>query len=165
MTTGKNQPRHTAAPAGSAAGAGAALGTFEVRRDVEYVVHGGESLKGHLYLPAGDGPHPAVIGVHGGGWHTCPGENYQYWGPWLAARGYVVFAPLYRLSAVGRKSFPEAVQDIRAAVQWLKGNARETKVDPERIALMGDSAGGHLISMVALAGEHHLFRDGKTRQR
>ena len=134
----------------------------EVRRDVEYVVHGGESLKGHLYLPSGTGPHPAVIGVHGGGWHTRNSDNYQYWGPWLAARGYVVFAPDYRLSSVERKSFPEALQDIRAAVQWLKGSAASVRVDPERIALIGDSAGGHLVSMVALAGEHPLFKDGNA---
>ena len=134
----------------------------EVRRDVEYVVHGGESLKGHLYLPVGAGPYPAVIGVHGGGWHTRNSDNYQYWGPWLAARGYVVFAPDYRLSSVERKSFPEALQDIRAAVQWLKGSAASVRVDPGRIALIGDSAGGHLVSMVALAGEHPLFKDGNA---
>ena len=135
---------------------------FEVRRNIEYAVHGGESLKGQLYLPAGPGPHPAVIGVHGGGWHTRNSDNYQYWGPWLAARGYAVFAPDYRLSSVEHKSFPEALQDIRAAVQWLKGRAGELKIDAERIALMGDSAGGHLVAMVALAGEHPLFKDGNA---
>ena len=101
-------------PGGNSGGGGPAV---EVRRDVEFVVHGGEALKGHLFAPAGAGPFPAVVCVHGGGWHTRLAENYQYWGPWLAARGYVVFAPTYRLSAPGRKSFPEALQDIRAAVQ------------------------------------------------
>ena len=138
------------------------LQEFEVRRSVEYVVHGGESLNGHLYLPSGPGPHPAVIGVHGGGWHTRNSDNYQYWGPWLAARGYALFAPDYRLSSAERKSFPEALQDIRAAVQWIKGNAIDLRVDPERVALMGDSAGGHLVSMVALAGEHPLFKEGNA---
>ncbi len=164
MTHWRDGLRKTAAAAGSGAGAGGGA-SVEVRRDVEFVIHGGESLKGHLYLPAGPGPFPAVIGVHGGGWHTRLADNYQYWGPWLAARGYVVFAPTYRLSAPGRKSFPEALQDIRAAVQWLKGSAQDLKVDPGRIALMGDSAGGHLISMVALAGEHPLFKDGNAGDR
>ena len=136
--------------------------TVEVRRDVEYVVHGGEALKGHLYLPDGPGPHPAVICVHGGGWHTRNSDNYQFWGPWLAARGYAVFAPDYRLSSAERKSFPEALQDIRAAVQWIRGKAQDWRIDPARIALMGDSAGGHLVSMVGLAGEHPRFRDGNA---
>ncbi len=138
---------------------------IEVQRNVEYAVHGGESLKGQLYLPSGPGPHPAVIGVHGGGWHTRNSDNYQYWGPWLAARGYAVFAPDYRLSSVERKSFPEALQDIRAAVQWLKGRSGELKIDAGRIALMGDSAGGHLVALVALAGEHPLFKDGNAGDR
>ena len=161
MTLWRNSLRQPAA-AMEAGSAGGSTHAVEVRRDVQYVVHGGESLKGHLYLPAGPGPFPAVIGVHGGGWHTRNSDNYQYWGPWLAARGYAVFAPDYRLSSAERKSFPEALQDIRAAVQWLKGKAGELRLDPERIALMGDSAGGHLVSMVALAGEHPLFKDGNA---
>lgn len=161
MTLWRNSLRQPAA-AMEAGSAGGSTHAVEVRRDVQYVVHGGESLKGHLYLPAGPGPFPAVIGVHGGGWHTRNSDNYQYWGPWLAARGYAVFAPDYRLSSAERKSFPEALQDIRAAVQWIKGKAGELRLDPERIALMGDSAGGHLVSMVALAGEHALFKDGNA---
>lgn len=136
------------------------LQEFEVRHGVQYVVHGGEALTGHLCLPRGAGPHPAVIAVHGGGWQIRNSDNYQYWGPWLAARGYALFAPDYRLCTPERKSFPEALQDIRAAVQWIRGNAAELRIDPERIALMGDSAGGHLASLVALAGEHALFKDG-----
>ena len=130
----------------------------EIRRDVQYAVHGGETLTGHLYLPSGPGPYPAVICVHGGGWQMRMSDNYQYWGPWLAARGYVVFAPVYRLCSAEKKSYPESVQDIRAAVQWVKGSAASIKVDANRIAMMGDSAGGHLVSLVALAGEHPLFK-------
>lgn len=134
----------------------------EIRRDVQYAVHGGETLTGHLYSPVGPGPYPAVICVHGGAWQMRMSDNYQYWGPWLAARGYVVFAPVYRLSSPENKSYPESVQDIRAAVQWIKGTAASIKVDADRIAMMGDSAGGHLISLVALAGEHPLFKDGNA---
>ena len=134
----------------------------EIRRDLPYATHGGETLTGNLYLPSGPGPHPVVICVHGGGWQLRMADNYQYWGPWLAARGYAAFAPLYRLCSAEKKSFPESVQDIRAAVQWVKGSAASLKVDAARIALMGDSAGGHLISLVALAGEHPLFKDGNV---
>jgi len=54
------------------------------------------------------------------------------------------------------------VQDVRAAVQFVKAEAAELKADPERIALMGDSSGGHLAALVALAGEHALFREGNA---
>ncbi|MFN0161804.1 MAG: alpha/beta hydrolase, partial [Burkholderiales bacterium] len=115
---------------------------FEFRADVEFAVRGTEKLKGNLWLPKGQGKTPVVIGVHGGGWHTRLPENYQYWGPWLAARGYAVFAPTYRLSSAESKAFPEGFHDVRAAVQWIKGNAASLGLDAERIALMGDSAGG-----------------------
>ncbi|MFN0163222.1 MAG: alpha/beta hydrolase fold domain-containing protein [Burkholderiales bacterium] len=135
---------------------------FEFRADVEFAIRGTEKLKGNLWLPKGQGKTPVVIGVHGGGWHTRLQENYQYWGPWLAARGYAVFAPTYRLSSAEAKSFPECFHDVRAAVQWIKGNAASLGLDAERIALMGDSAGGHLVSLVALAGDDARFKDGNA---
>ncbi len=142
--------------------AGGGGGQVEIRREVEFAVHGGQSLKGHLYMPSAPGKYPAVVCVHGGGWQMGVREVYQFWGPWLAARGYVVFAMTYRLAKVGQKTFPEAVQDVRAAVQFMKGKAAEFKVDPDRVAIMGDSAGAHLSMMVALAGEHENFKGGNA---
>ncbi|HTF13356.1 MAG TPA: alpha/beta hydrolase [Burkholderiales bacterium] len=130
------------------------------RREVEYAVHGGVSLKAHLYAPKGPGKFPALVAVHGGGWRLANLDNYRYLGPWLAERGYVTLAVTHRLSKPAEKVYPEAVQDVRAAVQFVKGRAAELRIDPERIALMGDSSGGHLASLVALAGEHALFKDG-----
>jgi acetyl esterase/lipase len=129
------------------------------RHEIEYAVHGGVSLKGHLYAPRGPGKFPVVIAVHGGGWRLANLDNYRHFGPWLAERGYVVLAVTHRLSGPEEKAFPEAVQDVRAAVQFAKGRAAELNIDPERIALMGDSSGGHLAALVALAGEHPLFKD------
>jgi acetyl esterase/lipase len=134
----------------------------EERREVEYAVHGDVSLKGHLYAPKGPGKFPAVVAVHGGGWRLANLDNYRTLGPWLAERGYVVLAVTHRLSKPAEKVYPEAVQDVRAAVQFVKGKAAELKIDPERIALIGDSSGGHLASLVALAGEHALFREGNA---
>jgi acetyl esterase/lipase len=129
-------------------------------RELEYAVHGGVALKGRLYAPKGPGKFPAVIAVHGGGWRLANLDNYRYLGPWLAGRGYVVLAVTHRLSKSAEKVYPEAVQDVRAAVQFAKGKAAEFGIDPERIALMGDSSGGQLASLVALAGEHPHFKDG-----
>jgi acetyl esterase/lipase len=130
------------------------------RRELEYAVHAGVSLTAHLYSPRGGGKAPAVVAVHGGGWRLANLDNYKYLGPWLAERGYAVLAVTHRLSAPGAKAFPEAVHDVRAAVQFARGNAAELGIDPERIALMGDSSGAHLASLVALAGDHPLFKDG-----
>src|SRR2546430_519562 len=132
------------------------------RREIEYAVHGGVSLKGHLYAPKGPGKFPLVIAVHGGGWRLANLDNYRILGPWLAERGYAVLAVTHRLSKPAEKVYPEAVQDVRAAVQFAKGRAAELKIDPERIALMGDSSGGHLAALVALAGEQALFREGNA---
>jgi acetyl esterase/lipase len=132
------------------------------RREIEYAVHGGVSLKGHLYAPRGPGKFPVVIAVHGGGWRLANLDNYRILGPWLAGHGYVVLAVTHRLSKPAEKVYPEAVQDVRAAVQFVKAEAAGLKADPERIALMGDSSGGHLAALVALAGEQALFREGNA---
>jgi len=108
------------------------------RREIEYAVHGGVSLKGHFYAPRGPGKFPVVIAVHGGGWRLANLDNYRTLGPWLAGHGYGVLAVTHRLSKPAEKVYPEAVQDVRAAVQFVKAEAAELKADPEHIALMGD---------------------------
>jgi acetyl esterase/lipase len=90
--------------------------------------------------------------VHGGGWQGGRRTNYRSWGPYLAARGYAVFAISYRFSAPGRPSYPQAVDDVRAAVEFVKTDAA-VNADPARVALMGDSAGGHLAALVALGDD------------
>jgi acetyl esterase/lipase len=124
---------------------------------VTFATHDGVALLGDLYLPEGAGPHPAIIAVHGGGWQQGTRAGYRHWGPYLATRGIALFAVDYRLAKPNQKTFPEAVHDIRAAVQYLRGSAETLKLDGKRIALMGDSAGAHLAALVALAGDAPLF--------
>src|SRR6476469_7255774 len=130
---------------------------IETRNGVSYATHDGVSLLGDLYLPAGAGPFPALVGVHGGGWQAGARNAFQFLGPFLAARGYALFAISYRLAKKGQKMFPQAVNDVRAAVQFVRGSAGQIKVDPERIALFGASAGAHLSSLAALGNENPLF--------
>ena len=130
----------------------------ELQTDVEYAVHDGVSLKGDLYSPASDGPHPALILIHGGSFRG--GSKAQYgrsWGAYLAARGYIVFAIDYRLSMPARTTWPQALLDCKAAVQFLRGNATALGVDPERIGVGGDSAGGTLAALVALTRDMPAF--------
>jgi len=141
------------------------MGNAVEKRELNYAVQGDVALKAHLYSPKGAGKFPMVIAVHGGGWRLANLDNYRHLGPWLAERGYAVLAVTHRLATPERKAYPEAMQDVRAAVQFAKASATELGVDPERIALMGDSSGAHLASLVALAGEHPLFRDGNRGER
>ena len=125
----------------------------ETRGGIAYANHDGVSLLGDLYTPTGAGRFPALIGVHGGGWQAGARSAFQYWGPYLAERGYALFAISYRLAKKGQKMFPQAVNDVLAAVQFVRGSAGQIKVDPERLALFGASAGGHLASLAALGGD------------
>jgi acetyl esterase/lipase len=130
----------------------------ETRAGIVYATHDGVALAGDLYLPAGAGPFPALVAVHGGGWQAGVRSAFQYWGPWLAARGCVLFAISYRLAKKGQKTFPQAVHDVLAGVQFVRGNAGQFKVDPERIGLFGASAGAHLASLAALGGNAAIFK-------
>jgi acetyl esterase/lipase len=128
---------------------------IETRHGIEYARHDGAALLGDLYAPKAAGPHPVIVAIHGGGWQLGARDSYRHWGPYLAQRGYALFAVGYRLSKPGEKSYPQAVHDIRAAVQFVKGAG--LALDPNRVALMGDSAGAHLAALVALAGDGPLF--------
>ena len=119
---------------------------------IAYANHDGVELLGDLYLPKGAKSAPSLVAVHGGGWVQGVRAAYQYWGPYLAARGYAVFAISYRL-ATKDKTFPHAVQDVLAGVQFVRGKAGEFGIDPQRIGLLGASAGGHLASLAALSGK------------
>jgi acetyl esterase/lipase len=133
---------------------------FELRKNVAYANHDGVELTGDFYVPAGPGPHPVVINVHGGYWRRGSRDTFHHWGPYLAERGYAGFTVSYRLTKPGKKTYPEVVHDIRAAVQFTKSRAQDFKIDPDRIALWGNSAGAHLAAIVALAGDSPLFKGG-----
>lgn len=137
------------------AGAVQAQTTYAVnsRSNIQYVEHDGVKLTGDLYVPRGLDKAPVLIAVHGGGWQAGNPSSYRYWGPFLAKQGTAVFAIRYRLSKPGSKTYPEAVYDVKAAVQFVRANAAQLGVDPDRIGMMGDSAGAHLTSLVALAGD------------
>src|SRR5580658_2095476 len=119
---------------------------------IAYANHDGVELLGDLYLPKGAKAVPALVAVHGGGWVQGVRAAFQYWGPYLAARGVAVFSVSYRLATKG-KMFPQAVQDVLAGVQFVRGKAGEFGIDPQRIGLLGASAGGHLAALAALSGK------------
>ncbi|WP_022669007.1 alpha/beta hydrolase [Desulfospira joergensenii] len=138
---------------------------FSLFEDVIYARHGDVPdsdlfLKGDIYLPSTEGPHPAIMLMHGGAWQLGD-ENFYAddWGPYLAERGYVVFSIQYRLSKPGGAypAWPGCLFDCKAALQFLRGKAAEYKVDPDRIAVGGDSAGGQLAALLALTQDWPAF--------
>ena len=114
-------------------------------------------LVGDLYRPKELDGAPVLIGVHGGGWQVGDRKFYKSWGNHLARHGYAVFAIDYRLMKPEMSSWPRNVRDCKAAVQFVRAEAREFGLDPERIGMIGDSAGAHLSALVALAGDEPLF--------
>lgn len=141
---------------------------FAGHRVVEDVVYANHAdvpdsasfLKGDLYLPSSKGPHPAIMLMHGGAWQLGD-ENFYAddWGPYLAERGYAVFSIQFRLSQPGGvyTTWPGCLLDSKAALQFLRANASKYNIDPDRIAVGGDSAGGQLAAMLALTQNWPAF--------
>jgi acetyl esterase/lipase len=101
-----------------------------------------------IYLPdKGDGPFPVIVAIHGGAFMGCDKADMQIL-PMLEGlkRGYAVVSINYRMS--GEAQFPALVQDARAAVRWVRANAKQYKLDPQKIAAWGGSAGGYLSTML-----------------
>ncbi len=129
----------------------------EARSNVEYAVHDGVKLTGELYRPNGLDKAPVIVAVHGGGWQGGNPDAFRLFAPFLARHGYAVYAIRYRLAKPGVKSYPDAVYDVKAAVQFVRAKATELGLDPTRIALLGASAGGHLAALVGVAASEPQF--------
>jgi pectinesterase len=141
---------HAAATAPPSPVAGTEAGKCAVSEsDVEYGRAERVSLRLDACLPAGTGPFPAAILVHGGGWMS--GDKAEAAAPLreaLTRAGIAWFSINYRLAPQSR--YPAPVEDVEAAIRWLKVHAGERKVDPGKLALVGESAGGHLVALAAV---------------
>jgi acetyl esterase/lipase len=128
-----------------------------VQTDIEYGVAAGESLKLDAFVPEGAGPFPAVILVHGGGWNAgdkSGGPRKGYMAPIhgaLEQAGFAWFSINYRLAPKHR--YPACVEDVETAIRWVKANAAKYRLDPRRIALSGESAGGHLVQLAMVRAD------------
>jgi acetyl esterase/lipase len=138
-----------AAPGASVFGADPPKVTAE--NDVVYAKPGGTELKLDLARPGeGDGPFPVVFVIHGGAWRGGDKVSNRAALQEFARRGYVAVSPQYRFCP--KHTFPAQVHDVKAAVRWVKGHAKEYKADPDHVGAMGFSAGGHLAMMLGLTG-------------
>ena len=130
-----------------------------VEEDVTYGKAGETELKLDLARPEGDGPFPAIVFIHGGGWYQGNRQGYRGQIQEAARRGYVATTISYRLmqfddsekeTTTATPIFPAQIHDAKAAVRWLRANAEMFNVDPSRIGVTGASAGGHLSLLVGL---------------
>ncbi len=138
-----------------AAAIGCAGGDVTVQHDVAYDTRYSADIL-DLYLPADGGTErPAVIIVHGGSWKMGGRSDHQDHARRLAASGYVVINADYRLVPEG--AYPAMMQDVACVFALTRARATEWGIDPDRIAVMGYSAGAHLASLLAIASDEPDF--------
>jgi acetyl esterase len=120
------------------------------KEGIVYGVADGQQLTMDYYAPKGTGPHPIAIIVHGGGYigGTSRNGSEAYCADFLAPAGYAVFAINYRLAP--KYPYPYMVYDVERAIRYLRYNAKQWDGEPNKIALIGGSAGGFLSNMVGL---------------
>ncbi|MCF6223222.1 MAG: alpha/beta hydrolase [Flavobacteriaceae bacterium] len=115
-------------------------------KDIVYNTIESTDLKLDIYHKANtDKPMPLLIFIHGGAWKK--GDKHDYW-PYLipfAEKGYITATIQYRFSGIAK--YPAQLNDVSSAVKWLQDNAEQFHIDPNKIVLIGGSAGGHLAMM------------------
>ena len=130
-----------------------------LENEITYGQAGEEELKLDLARPDGEGPYPAIVFIHGGGWAFGHRATYHKRIKEAAEKGYVAITVSYRLMKFDQENkeksqatpiFPAQVHDVKAAVRWLRANAKKYHVNPDKIGVTGQSAGGHLSLMVGL---------------
>jgi acetyl esterase/lipase len=155
------------------------MSTCRIIKDVPYLGSGREE-KLDAYLPADSSgqPHPAVLLIHGGGWRIGDkaSDREINIGTTLASHGYAVFSINYLLNVgekdpetgrlhLSRLAWPQNFYDCKSALRYLRAHAAEYHIDPDRIAAMGGSAGGHLSMLLGATAhrdeinQHGLYTD------
>lgn len=109
----------------------------------------GVRLQLDLARPVGRGPFPVVVFIHGGGWVVGDRKVYHPYMARAVRQGYAAVAVSYRLGP--GHPFPAALHDVQHAVRWLRANAAAHALDPERIGVVGYSAGGNLACLLGAA--------------
>jgi acetyl esterase/lipase len=121
-------------------------------RNVPFPIINGQSELLDVYMPVGPAPaagRPVIVAIHGGGWRRLNKTGYgSRVADTFVHDGYVVVAPDYVLSAPGRPSWPENLEDVQAAVRWVRNNAGTLGINPNEIVAMGESAGANLAALL-----------------
>jgi pectinesterase len=123
--------------------------SVKVAGDIVYARCGERQVQLDLYLPKQPPSErvPCVVVIHGGGWRSGDKSRLAAIANYLAEQGFAAACIGYRL--LPEAKFPEPIQDCKAAVRWVRANARQYGIDPDRIGAIGGSAGAHLAAMLA----------------
>jgi acetyl esterase/lipase len=128
---------------------------IKLERDLAYLPEGDAAQKLDLYLPEQPPakPLPLIVHIHGGGWRG--GNKFPCPVTGMVLKGYVVASVEYRFSQ--KALFPAQIQDCQAALRWLRAHSKKFGFDPQRVGVIGASAGGHLSALVGTAGGKQAF--------
>jgi acetyl esterase/lipase len=128
---------------------------IKLEKDIAYIPGGDESQKLDIYLPEtpSDKPLPLIVHIHGGGWRG--GNKFPCPVAGMVLKGYVVASVEYRFSQ--KAIFPAQIQDCQAAIRRLRAHSKHYNFDPERVGVIGGSAGGHLSALVGTSGGKKVF--------
>jgi acetyl esterase/lipase len=131
---------------------------LQLDRDLVFATIDGNDLKLDIAYPKeGKKKLPVIVYIHGGGWETGAKPTDQ--ALLFAEKGFVGIAIEYRLSGVAK--FPAAVHDCKTAIRWTRAHAADYGIDPDRIGVIGESAGGHLVALIGTSGgDAYLEGDG-----
>jgi acetyl esterase/lipase len=122
--------------------------------DMPYQTIAGVQLKLDIAIPGnGPGPHPVIVCLHGGGWSMGGKGSFRKYlpgfaGRGFAGRGYAAAAIQYRLAP--DHQFPAPIEDVHAAIRYIRANAERWNLDPTRVTILGASAGAHLALLAGL---------------
>lgn len=131
--------------------------------EVTYKLVNDQPLRADLYLPENPQDRvPAVVFVHGGVWTFGGRKDYRDFGRWMAQQGIAAFCIDMRVPT--EDGFDEPISDIKDSVRWLRSNAADYGIDPERIGIFGSSSGAHLASLVAFCGDGEGLGDDPPGQ-
>jgi len=125
----------------------------QVRMEVPYSTVGDRQLTTDLFIPPESftEPRPAMLYIHGGSWRGGSPTQFYRHAAQLAGHGIVGSCCRYRFS--GEATFPASVEDVKAAIRWLRASAEELGIDRDRIGVLGGSSGGHLAAMLATTAD------------
>lgn len=131
------------------------LSEITIEKDIVYGKAGGVELKLDIGRPIGKGPFPAILFFHGGGWQQGNKSHMHKWIRKVAASGFVGVSVGYRFAPTFK--WPSQVEDAKTAVRYLRARASSLGIDPSRIGVMGESAGGYLALMLAVTSPSDGF--------
>lgn len=130
---------------------------IKFKENVVYKKANGTKLRLDAYIPKNKNSktYPAVLLIHGGGWLTGNKENQRVMAQHLAKNGYVAIAVNYTLGL--KAPYPASVIDLKDAIKWMRENAKKYRINPDKIAVLGASAGAHLATLIGVTPNFSIY--------